>query len=105
VFIGCPSLIIQMSEQTGFTVDQLVIYKLGQIETQLQSISNEIKGFAKSQADQDEKIEEVDTRVNNLETNYKIDRARILTLAGVIAFVVTFGKELITKWLGSLSLH
>lgn len=97
-----------MSENTGFSTDQLVIYKLGQIESQLNGISQELKKFVNDQADQDAKIEALAKRTSDIETTYKVDKAKVMTLAGsiggLVAFIVALAKGILEKWIGLHSL-
>ena len=89
-----------MSEQTGFTQEQLVIYKLGQIESNLSALILRITDLTK-QSQLDLNATEARTaKLEEAQTNYKIDRAKVSAITGLIIGTIVFFKELIGKWLG-----
>lgn len=102
-------------EQNGFTQEQLVIYKLGQIESQLASI---LVKYAENHADNQRQFfearanhnelrvdhealkEEVQKHVSRIDGRLNNYRSWIMGAAAVIAILASTLKSLIFNWLG-----
>lgn len=100
-----------MSEnQAGFNQEQLVIYKLGQIESSLAALVMRLTDltsqYQKEIKDLDDRtqldIKALDSRTAKLEeanTNIRIERAKTGAVVGAVVTVFLFFKEVIIKWL------
>lgn len=89
--------------QTGFTQEQLVIYKLGTIESQIQSLVDKVSsgdtGVAKMVAELKIEQEKDRLRIAALEKRFDAAQNKFLGIAGVVSFVVISMKVVIFKWL------
>lgn len=95
--------------QRGFTQEQLVIYKLGQIESQLAALlvkltDNTIQ-FNKDIADVKINSAANTTRIEKLENKTTTERAWLLGAGAAISAIFIFSKELIVSWLTSFIHH
>ena len=102
-----------MTENSGFSFEQSVVFKLGQIETALGNISRDVHAlstkFDRDQETQDKKIEALEAFVNETKTNHKVERAKIRTAAAIIgSFAGLVGaliKGILEKWPSLSFLH
>jgi hypothetical protein len=84
----------------GFTQEQLVVYKLGQIESQLAAL---IVKITESNQSIKTDLNAAEVRIKSLEdTNNKrnLERAKIAGATGAIFFLLTLFKGFAEKWLG-----
>ena len=93
----------ESGEVSGFSRDQLIIYKLGQIESHLSSLSAKFIEHTidtkQDIADLKVSIESAAKRVGVLEGQYNGIRSRFLGAAAAISFVFIVAKVFIEKWL------
>jgi hypothetical protein len=82
-------------ENPGFSQIELIIYKLGHIET---SIDNLIKNLADSGA----KTSGLESRVKTLEDSFRAVRNYGLGAFAVLGGVIVILKVVLTEWLKSL---
>lgn len=80
----------------GFSSEQVVIYKLGQIESLLDTL---IVKQAEHASATTEMISGLTTRVKTLEDNFKGIRDKFVGGLAVISFVMISAKVFIEKWL------
>lgn len=89
--------------QNGFTQEQLVIYKLGQIESQLASFlvkltDNNIE-INKDLLDHDTRISKNAAEIDKLKNQVNTWIARLIGGAAVISAIVAYSKGFVEKWL------
>lgn len=89
-------------EQNGFTQDQLVIYKLGQIESQLANllvkVGEQALQFQKEMVEIRLENMELGKRVKNLEEFISAMRNRTIGVAAIVTFLVVSIKVAL-QWL------
>lgn len=89
-------------EQNGFTQDQVVIYKLGQIESQLANllvkVSEQALQFQKEMVEIRLENNELNKRVKNLEEFINAMRNRTIGVAAIVTFLVVSIKVAL-QWL------
>lgn len=89
-------------EQNGFTQDQLVIYKLGQIESQLANllvkVGEQAVQFQKEMVEIRLENHELGKRVKNLEEFINAMRNRTIGVAAIVTFLVVSIKVAL-QWL------
>ena len=89
-------------EQNGFTQDQVVIYKLGQIESQLANllvkVSEQALQFQKEMVEIRLENNELNKRVKNLEEFISTMRNRSIGAAAIVTFLVVSIKVAL-QWL------
>lgn len=91
--------------QNGFSQEQLVIYKLGQIESQLAALLVKLTDD-NLQTQKDLTALEIRVTANEVKLEkFGTDRAKFLGGAAVITAVIAFGKDFFTQWLTSLLHH
>jgi hypothetical protein len=89
--------------QNGFTQEQLVIYKLGTIESQIQSLVDKVSsgdtGVTKMVAELKIEQEKDRVRITALEKRFDAAQNKFLGIAGVVSFLLISMKVVIFKWL------
>ena len=80
----------------GFSSEQVVIYKLGQIESLLDTLIAKQAEHALATTDM---ISGLTTRVKTLEDNFSSIRNKFVGGLAVISFVMVSAKVFIEKWL------
>lgn len=95
--------------QNGFTQEQLVIYKLGQIESQLAALLVKLTDD-KLQAQKDllelkSRTDVVEKKVRMLEDRYSTARNRLIGAVIVISTIIGFSKDFVISWLKSFLPH
>lgn len=103
--------LIDMSElpQNGFTQEQLVIYKLGQIESQLAALlvkltDNNIQ-INKDLLELKEDVIADRKRLKMLEDQYSTARNRVIGAVIIISAIIAISKDLVITWLKSFLPH
>lgn len=71
-------------DHTGFSEGQVIVYKLGTIESGLQSIKETLD---KTLSEQNKKIDSLETEVSNLKANHAKDRNFLLGVAAAASVV------------------
>ena len=84
---------------SGFSQDQLIIYKLGHIESQLASL---IAKHAEHTLEIHKTLGSYEKRLTNLETQFNNIRSKFIGGLAVVSFVLVGAKVLIDKWLSLL---
>lgn len=87
----------------GFDKDQLVIYKLGQIESKIEALISSVGVHAEQVSNE---LKDHDKRLTDLENanhNRNVERAKVAGFTGAIIFLAGFFKEVIEKWVLTLS--
>lgn len=90
-------------EQHGFTQEQLIIYKLGTIESQIATLVAQMssggtevqKMIAQLKLEQDA----TKTKVSDLEKRFDAAQNKFIAIAAVVSFAFLTLKGLIFKWL------
>jgi hypothetical protein len=89
-----------VEHQGGFSQEQLVIYKLGQIESQLSALV--VKLTENHQAIKTD-LTAAEMRIGRLEESDQkknIERAKVAGFTGAIVLILSFFKGAAEKWLG-----